>query len=245
MIVSMKHSLLVVAGIGLSIGLLACGNEHNFVISQVPATGTRVKILHAIPDGPAVDVYVNNTKVNGTALAFYTGYPDREYLALTPGAAALKVSTPASGTVAEQTVLTANATFDADKYYTVAAAGTAAAPVAVVFNDDLSIPDAGKAYLRVINLVSNGPGVDLAIGTAAPLVSNVGYKSASDFVAVAPANSSAPLTLQVRSAGTATLLGATITNFTAFAGRKYTILVRGIVGKTGAQAPTVNNYTTK
>ena len=145
----------------------------------------------------------------------------------------------------EQTVLTANSTFDADKYYTVAAAGTAAAPVAVVINDDLSIPDASKAYIRIINLVSNGPGVDLAIGTAAPLVSNVAYKSASDFVAVAPANSSAPLIVQVRSTGTTTLLGAAITNFTALAGRKYTILVRGLVGKTGAQAPTVNSYITR
>ena len=129
----MKHILPLIASIGLTLGLLACGDEHNFVINQVPATGARVKLLHAIPDGPAVDVYVNNAKVNGTALAFYTGYPDREYLALTPGTAALKVSTPASGTVTEQTVLTANATFDADKYYTIAATGTAAAPAAVIF----------------------------------------------------------------------------------------------------------------
>ncbi|WP_080238504.1 DUF4397 domain-containing protein [Spirosoma rigui] len=232
------------AGIGLAIGLLACGNEHNFVINQVPASGARVKILHAIPDGPAVDVFVNDAKVNGPSLAFYTGYPDREYLALTPGAATLKIATPASATVAGQPVLTANATFEADKYYTVAATGTAAAPVAVIINDDLRIPDASKAYVRVINLLPGGPGVDLAIGTGTPLVSNVAYKAASDFVGITPANSSAPLTLQVRSAGTTTLLGTAVTNFTAFAGRKYTILVRGIAGKTGTQAPAVNTYTT-
>ncbi len=241
----MKHILSLFTTLGLALGLLACGDEHNFVMNQVPATGARLKLIHAIPDGPAVDVYVNNAKVNGTALTFYTGFPDREYLALTPGTATLKVSTPASGTVAEQTVLTANANLEADKYYTVAATGTAAAPVAVVFNDDLSIPDAGKAYVRIINLVSNGPAVDLAVGANAPFISNVAYKSASDFVAIDPANSSNPLTLQVRPTGTATLLGAAVTNFTAFAGRKYTILVRGLSGKTGAQAPTVNSYITK
>lgn len=240
----MKRIPLFLAGVGLAIGLLACGNEHNFVINQVPASGARVKILHAIPDGPAVDVFVNDAKVNGTSLAFYTGYPDREYLALTPGAATVKIATPTSATVAGQTVLTASATFDADKYYTIAATGTAAAPVAVVINDDLSVPDPGKTYVRIINLLSGGPGVDLAIGTGTPLVSNVAYKAASDFVGITPANSSAPLTLQVRSAGTTTLLGSSVANFTAFAGRKYTIVVRGIVGKTGTQAPTVNAYTT-
>jgi hypothetical protein len=164
---------------------------------------------------------------------------------LTPGAATVKIATPTSGTGTGQTVLNANATFNADKYYTVAATGTATAPAATVINDDLSIPDASKAYVRIINLLKDGPGVDLALGTGTPLVNIVAYKAASDFVAITPANFSVPLALQVRSTGTTTRLGTAITNFTAFAGQKYTFLVRGSVGKTGTQAPTVNTYTTR
>ncbi len=223
-------------------GLWSCGPENDILRNQVTATGARVRLLHAIPDGPAVNVFVNNAKINGTSLTYFSTFPTNEYVALTPGAANVQVTTVASGTVASQTVLTATAPLEADKYYTVAAAGTAAAPVAVVVNDDLSVPDPTKAYVRIINLVSNGPGVDLAIGTTSPIVSNVAYRSASDFIPVTVvANTNNIFAFQVRQTGTATLLGAS-TNVTMVAGRKYTLLVRGLVGRTGAQAPAVSSY---
>ncbi|AQG80822.1 DUF4397 domain-containing protein [Spirosoma montaniterrae] len=226
-------------------GLWACGPENDILRNQVTATGARVRLLHAIPDGPAVNVFVNNAKINGTSLTYFSTFPTSEYVALPPGAANVQVTTVASGTVTAQPVLSATAPLEADKYYTVAAAGTAAAPVAVVINDDLSVPDATKAYVRIINLVSNGPGVDLAIGAASPIVSNVAYKSASAFVPVTVvANATNLLAFQVRQTGTTTLLGAS-TNLSVVAGRKYTLLIRGLVGRTGTQAPAVSSYVSR
>lgn len=225
--------------------LLGCGPENDILRNQVPASGARVKVLHTIPDGPAVDLFVNDAKLNGAAVTYGSTFPGNEYAVLTPGSAAVRVSTVASGTVAAQTILSATAPVEADKYYTVAATGTAAAPVAVVFIDDLSLPDASKAYFRVINLVAGGPPVDFALGTSAPLITNVATGKASDFVAVNPTTSISPYSLQVRSAGATTLIGTAIANATPGVGRKYTILVRGLVGKTGAQAPAVSSYVTK
>ncbi|GAB3641717.1 DUF4397 domain-containing protein [Spirosoma arcticum] len=228
-----------------AITLLACGPENDILRNQTPASGARVKVLHTIPDGPAIDLFVNDTKLNGAAVTYGTNFPGNEYAVLTPGSAVVRVSTVASGTVVAQTILSATAPVEADKYYTVAAAGTAAAPTAVVFNDDLSLPDASKAYYRVINLVSGGPAVDFAIGTSAPLITNVATGKASDFVAVNPTTSISPYSLQVRSTGTTTLIGTAIANATAGVGRKYTILVRGIAGRMGTQAPTAGLYTTR
>lgn len=224
--------------------LLACGPESDILRNQIPASGARVKVLHTIADGPAIDLFVNDAKLNGAAVTYGTTFPGSEYAVLTPGSAAVRVSTVASGTVAAQTILSATAPVEADKYYTVAAAGTAAAPVAVVFTDDLSLPDASKAYYRVINLVSGGPAVDFAPGTGAPLITNVAAGKASDFVAVLPTTSSSPYSLQVRPTGSAAPL-VTIANATPGIGRKYTILVRGIAGKTGTQGPAVTLYTTR
>lgn len=228
-----------------AITLLACGPENDILRNQAPASGARVKVVHTIPDGPAVDLFVNDTKLNGAAVTYGTNFPGSEYAVLTPGSAVVRVSTVASGTVAAQTILSATAPVEADKYYTVAAAGTAAAPAAVVFTDDLSLPDASKAYFRVINLVSGGPAVDFAIGTSAPLITNVATGKASDFVAVNPTTSTSPYSLQVRSTGTTTLIGTAIANATPGVGRKYTILVRGITGRTGTQAPTAGLYITR
>ena len=226
--------------------LLACGPGNDILRNQVSATGARVKILHAIPDGPAIDLFVNDAKVNGMAIAYGTNFPANEYAVLTPGSAAIRVSTVASGTVAVQPILSATAPVEADKYYTVAAAGTAAAPTAVVFADDVSLPDASKAYYRVINLVSGGPAVDFGPATGAPLIANVATGKASDFVAVVPsATLGSAYTFQVRPTSATALVGTALANVTPGIGRKYTILVRGIAGRTGAQAPTTSLYLTR
>ena len=222
----------------------ACGPENDILRNQVSATGARVKVLHAIPDGPAIDLFVNDAKLNGAAVTYGAAFPGNEYSVLTPGSAVVRVSTVASGTVAAQSIVSATAPVEADKYYTVAAAGTTAAPTAVVFTDDVSLPDPSKAYYRVINLISGGPAVDFGLVTG-PLISNVATGKASDFVAVVPsATLGSVYTFQVRPVGITTPL-LTLPNISPGVGRKYTILLRGIIGRTGAQAPTASLFITR
>lgn len=236
----MKYTFLLAVMAGL---FWACGPENDVLRNQVPAAGARVKFIHGVPGGPAVDIFANDAKVNGTALTFGGLFPASEYSAITPGPVTLKVATPTSGTTAAQTILSAPVTLEADKFYTVAAAGTPTAPAAILINDDLSLPDPSKAYFRVINLLASGQTVDFAIGTGSPLLSAVANRAASAFVAVDPVTSAAPYTFQIRIAGVTAPLS--ITNQTAGVGRKYTILVRGTVGAATTQAPAASVYFTR
>jgi Domain of unknown function (DUF4397) len=234
----------LLAAISLTITLIACGTENDILRNQIPASGARIKLIHAVTGGPSVDVFANDAKLTGAALAYGAGFPT-EYAVVPGGSVNVRVSVPASGTVAAQNILTAAVPLEADKYYTVAAAGTAAAPVAVLIPDDLTVPTAGKNFIRVLNLVSNGPAIDLAIGTGAPLISNVAYKGVSAYVAVDPNAATAPYAFQTRETGKTTQIGATLNFNTPNVGRKYTLILRGLVGGTGAQAPTITQVTNK
>lgn len=237
-----QKTILFLAGVGLLLG--ACGSEHDILKNQMPATGARVKILHAVVDGPAVNVFANDAKLNGTALTYGTAFP-AEYSAITPGATTMRVSTVASGTVAEATVLTAPVTLENDKFYTVVATGTATAPAAFLVNDDQTVPNPTKNYIRVLNLVTNGPAVDLAIGGTLTALTNIPVRGVSEYIALDPNAATAPYALQIRSTGLTTLIGTALNFNTLSRGRKITLVVRGSVGRTGAQAPTLATYTVK
>ncbi len=234
----------LLAAIALTATLLACGDENDILKNQVPAVGARVKIIHAVSDGPAVDVFANDAKLNGPALAFGAAGPT-EYFVVPAGSVTVRVATPASGTVAAQTILTTAIPLETEKYYTLAAAGTAAAPTGVLIPDDLTVLNGAKNYIRVLNLASNGPAIDLAIGTGTPIITNVAYKAVSDYVAVDPNVPTAPYAFQMRETGKATQLGATVNFNTLNKGRKYTLILRGLVGRTGAQGPTITQVTNK
>ncbi|MBO0948320.1 DUF4397 domain-containing protein [Fibrella forsythiae] len=234
---------------GLGLLLSACGTKSDIQSNQIPATGARVKFVHAVVDGPTVNVFANDTKLNGTALAYGTSFPT-EYSALMPGQTTLKVSTVASGTVAETAVLTAPVALEADKYYSVVAAGTAAAPVGFIIDDDQTVANPKKNYIRVLNLLSTGQSVDLAIASGTPAtvttpVTNLAYKGVSAYVEVDPNAAASPYSLQIRSTGTTTAIGTALSFNTLNQGRKYTLVVRGAVGRTGTAAPTLFTYTVK
>ena len=239
---SKQKTILFLAGVGLLFG--ACGSEHNILSNQTPAVGARLKLLHAVVDAPAVNVFANNTKLNGAALAYGAAFPS-EYSAIAPGATTLRVSTAASGTVVEATVLTLPITLENDKFYTIVATGTATAPVAFLVNDDQTVPDPTKNYIRVLNLVANGTPVDLAIGGALTTITNIPYRGVSDYVAVDPNTAAAAYALQIRNTGLTTLVGTALNFNTLNRGRKITLVVRGSVGRIGAQAPTLGTYTVK
>ncbi len=234
----------LLAAITLCATLLACGDQNDILKNQVPAAGARVKIIHAVPDGPTIDVFANDAKLNGAALAFGAGAPT-EYFVVPAGSVNVRVATPVSGTVAAQTILTVPVPLEAEKYYTLAAAGTAAAPTGVLIPDDLTVPNPNKNYIRILNLVSNGPGIDLAVGTGPAIITNIPYKGVSDYVALDPNAATTPYAFQIRETGKTTQFGATVNFSTLNISRKYTLILRGLVGKTGAQAPTITQVTNR
>jgi hypothetical protein len=179
------------------------------------ATSTQLRVLHASPDAPAVDVWVDGTKVlTDVAFKDLSGYLD-----VPAGAHNIKVV--ATGTTSPA-VIDATPSFAAGKSYTVAAIGMLADIKPAVFVDNAA-GMSGDAMLRVVHLSPDAPAVDVAVkgqsADQAP-VKALEFPDATGYLTLAPAS----YDFEVRLAGTTTVAlpldGVTLddgTNYTVFA----------------------------
>jgi LPXTG-motif cell wall-anchored protein len=142
------------------------------------AGNAKVRIIHASPDAPAVDVYVNGAKTL-TNVPFFTA---SDYLDLPAGSYRVQV-TP-TGQPASAAVIDATATIEAGKAYTVAATGAVANIQPTIIVDDLSAPAAGKAKVQVYHFSPDAPAVDVKLAGGATLVPNLAFPAASGYLEV-------------------------------------------------------------
>jgi hypothetical protein len=191
--------------IGLIIILPSCSKDDND--SGVTA---HVMIVNSAQGSSAQDFYLNNAKVNSTAVAYTesSGY-------ITTGSGTKTAEFRNTGSTTATASSSAN--LEANKYYTFYFTGNSAAKT----EDDMSAPPSGKAKVRYINLNSSAnSNVDLSLnGTS--IASNIGYQSASSFSTV----NAGSHTIKVLAAGTNTLyfdLPVTLQ-----AGKIYTIWASG------------------
>ncbi|MCU4751018.1 DUF4397 domain-containing protein [Halobacteria archaeon AArc-curdl1] len=146
-------------------------DEHN----GTPQAGIRV--VHAAPDAPNVDVYVDDEQV-------LTDVPYEEvspYLEVEPGTYSVKVT--AAGD--EDTVVYDEELEVGEAFYTLAAIGE--------LEDDtfevLVLTDAGSSLVRLLHASPDAPDVDVRESeTGAPLFETVGFGESTNYVAV-PAGS--------------------------------------------------------
>ena len=157
-----------------------------------------VRVLHASPDAPAVDVYLDDVKVNAlTNVPFGT---ISGYLDVPAGDHNVKVYATGTTTGA---VIDANVTVASGSRYTIAATNAVASIAAQVIQD-APAPDCAGAQVRVIHFSADAPPVDVATAGAAPadaVVKNLAYPNASGYLSL-PAGS---YDLEVRLAGTSTV----------------------------------------
>jgi len=151
----------------------------------------KVRVIHASPDAPAVDVYVNGQAAL-TNVPFFTA---SDYLDLPAGTHQIQV-TP-TGQPASSAVIDTSATVAAGRAYSIAATGLVANITATVFEDNLSAPASGQAKVRVYHLSPDAPAVDVKVAGGDTLISSLAFPNASDYLAV-PAGS---YDLQVTPAG--------------------------------------------
>ena len=193
----------------------ACGDDDDN--TGPDGADARVRVVHASPDAPNVDVLVDNSVALSNVP--YLGVSD--YLDVPSGGRNLKVN--AAGTAT--TVIDADADLADGSDYTVIASGLVGAIEPLVLQDDNTAPAAGNVRVRAIHgapsapavdIYVTAPGADLAVET--PALSNVAFGDVADYleapagtyqVRVTPAGSktvvidSGPLTLtsgQVRTA---------------------------------------------
>jgi hypothetical protein len=170
-----------------------------------------VRVVHASPDAPNVDVWVDGetvlTDVPFTAVSDYLSVPAGTY----------NIQVTATGDTTP--VIEADLEFAAGTATTIAAHGLLADITAAVFTDDITIAD-GQAKLRAIHLSPSAPAdVDIAVTGGDVVVPGLAYPEASGYLTL----DAGDYPLEIRAAGdTAAALQFDVTleantNYTAFA----------------------------
>jgi hypothetical protein len=181
----------------------------------------KVRVLHASPDAPAVDLYVNGQP----ALKGVTFKQQSEYFSVPAGQYQIDIY-PAGEK--NQPVLTQTVRVEAGNMYTVAAAGqlNELQLIPVVDNDRVN---SGNAKVRFWHLSPNAPAVDIAVKGGDVLFRNVPFGKATRYLTL-PATTA---DLEVRVAGT-NQVALTVPDVTLNPGQAYTAVA---VGFAGAQPP--------
>lgn len=182
------------------------------------AAGPRVRVVHASPDAPAVDVLVNGS-------AAFTNAPFKgitNYASLDAGSYSVAV-VPTGAT--EPKVISATLTLDADKDYTVVAVGKLANIEPLVLVDNNAAPAGGKAHVRFVHASPDAPAVDIAVKGGPVIFSNVAFKGVGDYMPV----DAGTYDLEVRLAGTNTV-ALDLPGIALADGTVYTVFAMGLAG---------------
>jgi hypothetical protein len=146
------------------------------IVPAAWAQGTaKVRVVHASPDAPAVDVYLDGNKVL-TNVPFFTA---SDYLDVPAGPHDIKV-TP-TGDANTAVIDAKGVAVEAGKVYTVAAVGKLAEIKPAIFADNLAAPAAGKAHVRVVHASPDAPAVDVKVKNGPTLISNLAFPNDSGY----------------------------------------------------------------
>jgi len=192
----MKILLTAVAALSLSLGASACSDDSGTNVT----TQARLRVVHASPDAPNVDVLVDGT----VALANVAYQVASAYLTVPAGARAIEVRPTGSATA----VISATPTLTGGTDYTVLAVGPVAAIEPLLLVDDNTAPAAGNVKVRLVHASPTAGLVDIYVTTPgadismmAPSLAAVDFKAASPYIA-APAGD---YQVRVTAAGTKTV----------------------------------------
>lgn len=183
-----------------------------------------IRIFHASPDAPAVDIYAN-----GTVIAQGLAYKQlTDYLQLMPGSYRIQVF--AAGQTTNPVIDTA-LTVPQNSAFTIAAIGRLAdislLPIPEIYMPHLLMGITDNSYVRFVHLSPNAPAVDITLPDGTVIFENVSYKQFTDYIGLAPGT----YTLQVRPTGS-TQVVLTIPNVTFEPEGIYSVFAVGLVGDT-------------
>jgi hypothetical protein len=147
-----------------------------------------VRLAHLSPDTPDVDVYLDSLPGTPKVSQVFkgVGYGDvSKYLSLPTGTytVAMRVSGAAATT---PPVLSTQVTVGSGGAYTVAGVGKHADLGLRVLNDDLTLPAAGKAKVRIVQASVGAPVLNVAVAGGAPVADAVQFATTTDYRLVNP-----------------------------------------------------------
>ena len=150
-----------------------------FAAPASAADHAMVRVLHASPDAPAVDVYLDDTAVEAlTNVPFGT---ISDYLSVPAGDHNVKVYATGSTT---DPVIDADVTLAVGSATTIAATDAVASITPQVLADDPS-PSCSTAQVRVVHFSGDAPAVDVATAGASAdeaVVQDLAYPDATDYL---------------------------------------------------------------
>jgi hypothetical protein len=206
-------------------------------VALLPSVGSaqvtnKIRVMHASPDAPPVDVYVGGNLVLSNVPYFTTS----GYLSLPDGTYQVAV-TPA-GKSTDFSVLVGDLTVSGGTIGTLAAMNTLENIEGVLFDDVLS-PLAGQARVRVIHGSPDAPAVDVKLaGTSTAVISGAPFKAAA--TVEVPAGSYA---FDISPAGSSAV-AFTTPSLRFESGWTYTLVASGEITKGGFWVQSVvDNYT--
>lgn len=178
-----------------------------------------VRVLHAVPDAPNVDVYVNGNRV----LRDVAFKDVSDYLTLPAGKYHIDVY-PAGTSVT--TVISKKVKIDPGKIYTLAAVGTLNKLQLLPFIDDPTVPG-GETKVKFIHLSPDAPSVDIAVKGGDVIFPNVSFKQATDYLGLTPMT----VNLEARVAGSKNTV-LSVPNVKLTPNQAYTIVAVGLANGT-------------
>jgi hypothetical protein len=148
-------------------------------LKPVAVGHAEIRFLHASPDAPGVDIYVDGKK----AVSNITYENVTHYARIEAGRHRIQVF-PAGKTAGA--VIDTAANLKPNAHYTVAAAGRLKEIRPVVVEDHHGGTKPGFARLKVVHLSPMGPAVDVTLPTGKVLLGHLTYKEKSPYLQVAP-----------------------------------------------------------
>lgn len=223
----MKKIKLAFLGLAaVTMTLMSCEEE-----TTAPDTA-KVNVVHASPNAPGVDLLVDGTKVNSSALEFPN---NTGYLAVNAGTRNFKVNVTGTST----TVIDVSPSLTKNTSYTVFAIDSVSKISPLLLVDDLTTPASGKAHVRFVHLSPNAPAVDISVaGQAAGVglfLNRAFNKTITSAQQAFTAVDAGTYDLEVRVAGTTTT-ALSLSDINLQAGKIYTIFAKGFLGGSGTQA---------
>jgi hypothetical protein len=177
-----------------------------------------VRVMHASPDAPAVDVWVNGEpKLTGLSFGQFTGHT---WLP----AGTHQVAVAPAGAPASQAVINAPVTLEAGQAYTVMAIGRLAEIKPLILDDERAPTMGNEAKVRFVHASPDAPAVDIAVAGGPTVLSSVAFGEASGYEMVPPLTDA---TLEVRAGGQTVL---PLPGATFAPGGVYTAVAIGLAG---------------
>ena len=138
----------------------------------------QVRILHAAPKAPAVDVYVNEMRI----LQNFAYKNKSDYLSLPPGKYQIDIYPTGQTT---STILSRKVDLESEKMYTVVAAGSNEMLKLLTFEDNPYVPQ-NESKIRFVHLSFDTPPVDIAVKDGDVVFPNLAYRKASEYLNLYP-----------------------------------------------------------